>query len=118
MIFASLLLVVASQMCGVFMVGIFPTPRLALSFASLWGVISFSISGFTYPVMAMHPTLQAVSNLFPLRHYFLIYVDQALNGYSMFYSWKSYLALLLFIFLPFLIIRRLKNALKTYTYIP
>lgn len=118
MIFASLLTVIASQMTGVFMVGVFPTLRLSLSFASLWGVISFSISGFTFPVMAMHPTLQAISNLFPLRHYFLIYVDQALNGYSMFYSWKSYLALLLFVFLPFLIINRLKHALKTYTYMP
>lgn len=36
--------------------------------------------------MAMNPVLQALSNLFPLRHYFLIYVDQALNGYSMAYS--------------------------------
>lgn len=118
MLFASFLMVVASQMTGVFMVGVLPTPRLALSFASLWGVISFSISGFSFPVMGMHPMLQALCNLFPLRHYFLIYVDQALNGYSMFYSWKSYFALLLFIFLPLLIIKRLKHALRTYTYIP
>lgn len=118
MLFASFLMVVASQMTGVFMAGVLPTPRLALSFASLWGVISFSISGFSFPVMGMHPMLQSLSNLFPLRHYFLIYVDQALNGYSMFYSWKSYFALLLFIFLPLLIIRRLKHALRTYTYIP
>lgn len=118
MIFASLLLVLASQACGVFMIGMLPTLRLGLSFASLWGVISFSISGFTFPVMAMHPVLQALTNLFPLRHYFLIYVDQALNGYSMAYSWQSYIALLLFIFLPFLIINRLKEAMLTYKYIP
>lgn len=118
MIFASLLLVLASQACGVFMIGMLPTLRLGLSFASLWGVISFSISGFTFPVMAMHPVLQALTNLFPLRHYFLIYVDQALNGYSMAYSWQSYIALLLFIFLPFLIMNRLKEAMLTYKYIP
>lgn len=118
MIFASLLMVLASQACGVFMIGMLPTLRLGLSFASLWGVISFSISGFTFPVMAMHPSLQALSNLFPLRHYFLIYVDQALNGYSMAYSWFSYMALLLFIFLPFIIMNRLKEAMLTYKYIP
>ncbi|MDR0939886.1 MAG: ABC transporter permease [Mediterranea sp.] len=118
MLLATLCLVLASQCCGVVMIGTLPTLRLGLSFASLWGVISFSISGFTYPVMAMHPTLQALSNLFPLRHYFLIYVDQALNGYSMAYSWPNYLALLVFMTLPFVVIHRLKRALIYYKYIP
>lgn len=118
MVFASLLMVLASQACGAFMIGMLPTLRLGLSFASIWGVISFSISGFTFPVMAMHPMLQALSNLFPLRHYFLIYVDQALNGYSMAYSCSSYLALLLFLFLPFLVMNRLKEAMIYYKYIP
>lgn len=118
MLLATLLMVLASQCCGIFMIGVLPTLRLGLSFASLWGVVSFSISGFSFPVMAMHPVLQALSNLFPLRHYFLIYVDQALNGYSMMYSWTNYVALLLFMMLPFLIINRLKEALIYYKYIP
>lgn len=118
MLLATLLMVLASQCCGIFMIGVLPTLRLGLSFASLWGVVSFSISGFTFPVMAMHPVLQALSNLFPLRHYFLIYVDQALNGYSMAYSWVNYVALLLFMMLPFLIVNRLKEALIYYKYIP
>ena len=98
--------------------GLLPTLRFALSAASLWGVISFSISGFSFPVMAMHPTLQALSNLFPLRHYFLIYVDQALNGYPMSYAWVSYLALLVFVLLPLFILKRLHNAILYYRYIP
>ena len=118
MIFATLFLVLASQSLGVVMIGTFPSLRLGLSFASLWGVISFSISGFSFPVMAMHPVLQALSNLFPLRHYFLIYVDQALNGYSMAYSWINYMALLIFMMLPFLVIHRLKKALIYYKYMP
>ena len=118
MLLATFCFVLASQCIGVFMIGVLPTLRLALSFASLWGVISVSISGFSFPVMAMHPTLQSLSILFPLRHYFLIYVDQALNGYSMLYSWQNYLALLLFMTLPFLIIGRLKEALIHYKYVP
>lgn len=118
MIFASLLLVLASQSCGIIMIGVLPTLRLGLSFASLWGVLSFSITGFSFPVMAMHPVLQGLSNLFPLRHYFLIYVDQALNGYSMAYSWTNYMALMLFIMLPFIIMNRLKSALIYYKYVP
>lgn len=118
MLLATLLMVLASQCCGIFMIGVLPTLRLGLSFASLWGVVSFSMSGFSFPVMGMHPILQVLSNLFPLRHYFLIYVDQALNGYSMSYSWTSYLALLLFMILPFLILKRLKIALIHYKYLP
>lgn len=118
MILATLCLVLASQSCGIVMIGTLPTLRLGLSFASLWGVISFSISGFSFPVMAMHPVLQGLSNLFPLRHYFLIYVDQALNGYGMTYSWFNYMALLIFMMLPFLVVHRLKEALIYYKYIP
>ena len=69
MLLAGLLLVLASQAVGIFFFGMFGTLRLALSAASLWGVISFSISGFTFPVMAMHPVLQGLAVLFPLRHY-------------------------------------------------
>ena len=118
MLLATLCLVLASQSMGILMIGTLPTLRLGLSFASLWGVLSFSMCGLSFPAMAMHPILQALANLFPLRHYFLIYVDQALNGYSMTYSWINYVALLLFMLLPFLIAPRLKGALIYYKYIP
>ena len=118
MLLASFLLVLASQAFGIFLYGIIPSLRLALSTASLWGVISFSISGFSFPVMAMHPTLQALSNLFPLRHYFLIYVNQALNCYPMIYAGGSYLALLLFVMLPLFILKRLNQSILYYRYIP
>lgn len=118
MLFAALLLVLSSQAFGVFLYGLFPALRLALSAASLWGVISLSISGFSYPVMAMSPVLQALSNLFPLRHYFLIYVNLALNGYPLIYAWHSVVALLLFILLPFLVLKRLRTAMLHYVYIP
>lgn len=118
MLFATLCLVLASQGMGILMIGVLPTLRLGLSFASLWGVLSFSMCGLSFPAMGMHPTLQALANLFPLRHYFLIYVDQALNGYPIIYSWTNYVALLLFMMLPFLIAHRLKAALIYYKYVP
>lgn len=111
-------LVVASQAVGVFMIGVLPTPRLGLSFASLFGMISFSIVGFSYPVTEMHPTLQALANLFPLRHYFLVYIDQALNGRALLFSWTHYAALAAFLVLPFLIARNQKKALLYMDYIP
>lgn len=118
MLLATLCLVLASQAMGVLMIGTLPTLRLGLSFASLWGVLSFSMCGLSFPTMAMHPVLQGLANLFPLRHYFLIYVDQALNGYPMIYSWVNYVALLIFMMLPFFIVNRLKGALIYYKYVP
>lgn len=118
MLSAIFLLVLASQAVGVFMIGVLPTLRLGLSFASLFGMIAFSIVGFSFPVLGMDPTLQALSNLFPLRHYFLIYVDQALNGRDLFYSWTEYAWLAGFLILPFLIAKNLKGALLYFKYIP
>lgn len=118
MLLATLCLILASQALGIVMIAIFPTLRLGLSLASLWGVISISISGFSFPVMAMPGAIQALSILFPLRHYFLIYVDEALHGYGFAYSWPHYVALLLFLLLPLLTLGRLKTALLHYRYTP
>lgn len=115
---AMFMLVIASQCVGILMIGVLPTPRMGLSFASLFGMISFSIVGFSFPLAAMDPTLQALANLFPLRHYFLIYIDQALNGRELYYSWVQYVSLAAFLILPLLIGRNLKKALYYIEYIP
>lgn len=112
------LYVMACQGLGVFMFAMLPTLRLGLSFASLWGVISFSISGMSFPVMAMHPVLQGLSLLFPLRHYFLLYVNCALDGYPMANAWPYVLALVAFAILPWPCMMRLKHVLLHCTYEP
>lgn len=110
--------IIGAQGLGVFMFAMLPTLRMSLSFASLWGVISFSICGMSYPVMAMHPTLQGVSYLFPLRHYFLLYVNCALDGYPLMNAAPYVVGLLLFAMLPLLLLRRLKKMLLIVPYIP
>ena len=112
------LYVLACQGLGVFMFAMLPTLRLALSFASLWGVISFSISGMSFPVMAMHPTLQGLSLLFPLRHYFLLYVNCALDGYPLANAWPYVLALIGFALLPWPCMIRLKHVMLHCKYEP
>lgn len=110
--------IIGAQGLGVFMFAMLPTLRMSLSFASLWGVISFSICGMSYPVMAMHPTLQGLSYLFPLRHYFLLYVNCALDGYPLMNAAPYVVGLLLFAMLPLLLLRRLKKMLLVVPYIP
>ena len=64
----------------------------------------------------MTPFLQHLAWLFPLRHYYLIYVNQALNGYSILYVWTSVLALLCFLILPLAVLPRYRTAFLKYKY--
>ena len=111
-----ILFVLVCQAFGVFLCGAVPSLRWALSLATLWGVLSFPISGFSFPQMAFPPALRALSYLFPLRYYFLIYVDQALNGISFGYTWFYYVCLAAFLALPLLVVGRLKTYLLEYHY--
>ena len=116
MVLNMLLLINASLAFGVFFCGMLPSLRWALSLATLWGVLSFPISGFSFPMMAFPATLKGLSWLFPLRHYFLIYVDQALNGLPLHYSYLNIAILIAFLVLPLLVMRRLKKFLLEYHY--
>ena len=117
MLLALLLLILSSEALGILFISLIPILRLGLSLASLFGMLAFSISGFSFPVTAMYPPIQSLTLLFPLRHYFLIYADQALNGYPLIYSWKPYLCLILLTLLPLLNIRNLRDELLLVKYI-
>ena len=116
MILNMFLLINASLALGVFFCGLVPSLRWALSLATLWGVLSFPISGFSFPQMAFPDTLKGLSWLFPLRHYFLIYVDQALNGLPLYYSWLNIAIQIAFLALPIMVLSRLKTFLLEYHY--
>lgn len=103
--------VIASQGFGLLLFEAFPGQmRMAMSACSLLGVMQFSLAGFSFPVSAMDEPFQWLSNIFPLHHYFLIYVNQALNGYSISYVWGSVVALVLISLLPHLFAFRLTDA--------
>lgn len=111
--------VLAAQAFGVFLFGVFiGQMRLSMCLCSLWGILSFSLSGFTFPVPAMDAFLQVLSWLFPLRHYYLIYVNQALDGYPIAYVWSSVVALFTFMLLPCTVLWRYRAAFLKYKYIP
>ena len=110
MLLATLCLVLASQGMGILMIGTLPTLRLGLSFASLWGVLSFSMCGLSFLPWACTPYCRHWQICSPLRHYFLIYVDQALNGYPMILLVGQLRSAAYFHDAPFLIAHRLKES--------
>lgn len=117
-ILAMLLLVMATQSFAVFIVEMLPNLRFALSIVSLTGILCFSIAGFSFPVEKMYGGVAVFSYLVPIRYYFLIYIDQALNGIPLYYSRFYYMALLGFLLLPMLGMRRLKRHFENPVYVP
>ena len=114
----AVLSVLASQGFGVFAFGLMPSLRMSMSISSLWAVLSISMAGSTFPIIAMDEPLQALSWLFPLRHYYMIYQICVFNGYPLLEAWFHLAALTAFALLPWLVMKKIKNAMLTYVYIP
>ncbi len=110
MFLAIVLLVLASESVAVFIIGLLPVPRLALSIGALYSVMAFSMSGFTLPVETMPPYMQGLAEAFPLRHYFLFYSREVVFGTGFAGWWKEVIHLLLFMLLPSIVIFRLRGA--------
>lgn len=118
LIFLCTLSIIAAQGFAVFMFGLIPSLRMAMSMCSLWGVLSFSMVGTTFPIFAMDAPLQAMSWLFPMRHYYLIYQLCVFNDYPLTDALSAIIALMCFAILPALVIRRMKKAFYEFGYQP
>lgn len=104
------LMIFASEAIAIFILEMLPVPRLALSIGALYSVLGFSLSGFTLPIEAMPPYIQRLAAAFPLRHYYLFYVQEAIFGAGFAGWWKQVIYLLIFILLPLIGLVRLKKA--------
>lgn len=117
-LFLGTMMVLCCQGFGIFAFGLFPSLRMSMSICALWSVLSFSVSGFAYPVPSMDPEIQALSWMFPLRSYFMIYQMQVLNGFPAIYAWNYYGAMAVFMVLPFLVLPHIRKVMLKYVYIP
>ncbi len=104
------LMVLASEAVAIFIIGCLPVPRLALSVGALYSVLGFSLAGFTLPVETMPAYIQGLSVAFPLRHYYLLYCHEVIFGSGFASWWPEVVHLLIFLFLPLTVLKRLKGA--------
>ena len=118
MLILSLLAVMSSIGFGIFAYGLMPSLRMSMSVCSLWGMLSFTTSGATFPVFAMHPAIEAIAQLFPLRHYYMIYQICIFNGFPFVDAWFNFMALAIFAALPFFVLLKIKRSMLEYVYIP
>ena len=116
LMFGLLLFILAMEALGITMIGLLPTLRDALSIGALYSMLGFSLSGYTYPQMAMLPPVKALSYLEPLRHYYLIYVNEALMAAPAINSLPNALALTLFMLAALCVAPRLHRALVYWNY--
>lgn len=118
MVAAMLLFIAASQAFALTICAIIPNLRFALSILSLTGILSFSIAGFSFPVEQMYGGVGIFSYILPIRYYFLIYINTALNGYELYYCRWDFVALIVFLALPFTMLWKLKRYAYHPVYIP
>ena len=105
-----LLLVLASESLALFIVELFPVLRLAISVGAILSVLAFSLAGFTLPVEAMPSYARGFAEIFPLRHYYLFHVQETIWGSGFAGWWKEVIHMLLFLLLPYVLVRRLESA--------
>lgn len=102
--------ILACEAVAVTIVGLLPTLRFALSIAALFTILGFSFSGFTFPVEAMPKAIRGIAVLFPLRFYYLAYVQEAIFGTGLGDWWPYLVCLLLFLVGPLCVSGRLRRA--------
>ena len=116
LMFGLLLYIFSMEALGITMIGLLPTLRDALSIGTFYAMLGFSLSGFTYPNMSMLAPVKALSYLEPLRHYYLIYVNEALMAAPVENSIPNMLALTAFMVASLCVAPRLHRALVYMNY--
>ncbi|MBP3762427.1 MAG: ABC transporter permease [Bacteroidales bacterium] len=96
LVLTTLLLIAAAQSAGIFIACSIDDPPLSMGVTAVYGALSFSLSGFSFPVESMPRLFESLSWLYPIRHYYLAYRDIAVFGNGFGHYWPHLCALLLF----------------------
>ena len=118
LILAIFLMIVACQFFAIFVCSVVPNPRIALSICSLMGILSFSFTGFSFPMENMYGWIAIFGYAMPVRYYFMIYATHILNGFDIFYCRLDFVALLVYPLIGWLLCGRLRKACLRPVYVP
>lgn len=107
----SVLFVVATQSVAVLLYTLLPALSFVVSIVSMVGSLGATLSGITFPLLAMSPIVQYAALLFPVRHFTvamqqIVYFD---GGFSSCYL--SLAVLCLYLLIALLLLPRLKRTL-------
>ncbi len=85
---ATILFVIASQALAVFVFSLFPALSIMISILSMMGSLGATLGGVTFPMPYMHPSIDYLSHLFPIRHFVNVIQNILYGDYGFPYVWK------------------------------
>ena len=94
---------------GIILIAVFANFRLALSIGAGISIASFSLSGLTFPHMAMYPALEKLAQFVPFTHYLEMFIDSSMRGAPARYSYEQIFFMSLFILAAMLTVPLLKK---------
>lgn len=101
---------------GITLIALTADMRLALSLGGGYAVMAFSFSGLTFPLIAMHKSIQFFSHIFPFSYVTDIVIDQALRGAPISRSLYNICYIMIFWLLPIVSYNRLKRVCQQQKY--
>jgi ABC-2 type transport system permease protein len=113
---ATVLLVLAYLGCGIILVFLNPSLRMALSSASFFSGTAFAFVGLTFPQKGMPALGKAWSNFLPLTHYLHIFLDQTMRSSKLSESLTDFWVLLIFAMVGIGLVPLLKRHMKDSRY--
>ncbi len=105
----TLFLILAYMACGLILVFIFPSLRMALSAASFFSGSAFAFVGITFPLAGMPALGKAWSCLLPLTHYLHLFQEQTLRRAPISVSVPDLLIMLVFVGMGYCLIPLFKR---------
>lgn len=116
LITATILLVLAYLSCGILLVFLCPSLRMALSLASFFSGTAFAFVGLTFPQSGMPALGKAWSNVLPLTHYLRVFLEQTIRNADLSESIPEILILFIFAMAGIGLIPLLKNHMQDSRY--
>ena len=113
---ATVLLVLAYLGCGIILVFLNPSLRMALSAASFFSGTAFAFVGLTFPQEGMPALGKAWSNFLPVTHYLHIFLDQTMRSSKLSESLTDFWVLLIFAMVGIGLVPLLKSHMKDSRY--
>ena len=113
---ATILFVIASQALAVFVFSLFPALSIMISILSMMGSLGATLGGVTFPMPYMHPSIDYLSHLFPIRHFVNVIQNILYGDYGFPYVWEDTVILIVFLIPALLILPHLKRAILSRKY--
>ena len=108
-IIGNLFFILSHIAVGLILITILSNMRLAMSIGGGIAIASFSLSGLTFPHMAMYPFIENLAQFVPFTHYIKLFIDSSMRGAPAIYGYDEIFFMSIFILVAFMLVPLLKK---------